>query len=96
MHAATTFQLLDKQECDILCNMSKEERKDIRSRIIDAILATDMTFHFEIFSQMQGRNKDVQNGGQKRGENTSDATLIIKVLLHAMDLGNVVCPWEIC
>lgn len=47
-HAATTFRILrDEADCDIFFNLSTNNYSFVRKLIIDAILGTDMLFHFE-------------------------------------------------
>jgi len=35
------------EECNILVNLSREEYREFRSLVIDMVLATDMTCHFQ-------------------------------------------------
>ena len=59
-HSAKTFQLLNKNDINILDNLSKEEYLLIRKKMIKEIIATDMTFHFKIQDEFQQyiKNKD--------------------------------------
>ena len=41
------FRLMKDEECNILVNLSREEYREFRSLVIDMVLATDMTCHFQ-------------------------------------------------
>lgn len=54
-HVAATFFLLMKGENDILENFNKDNYKQFRDRMIQLILATDMSVHFSDFAKLKGR-----------------------------------------
>lgn len=41
------LRLMKDEECNILVNLSREEYREFRSLVIDMVLATDMTCHFQ-------------------------------------------------
>uniref|UniRef100_A0A8C0WKN4 Phosphodiesterase n=1 Tax=Castor canadensis TaxID=51338 RepID=A0A8C0WKN4_CASCN len=46
-HAALAFQLTARDECNIFKNMERSDYRMLRQGIIDMVLATEMTKHFE-------------------------------------------------
>jgi hypothetical protein len=40
-------------ECNILQNLSREEFREFRTLVIDMVLATDMSFHFQQLKNMK-------------------------------------------
>jgi hypothetical protein len=50
-HCSLGFTLLTKPENNIFCNMSDEQRREIRNLIIVCILATDLAHHMDIMAQ---------------------------------------------
>lgn len=52
-HCSMIFYILTDDSCNILFQLSKDERKDIRRLIIRCILSTDMAKHGEIVSQFK-------------------------------------------
>ena len=53
MHIAEAFKALNKTNCDIFENLSKEEKKIVRKRIIDMVLATDMSLHTKLYTNLK-------------------------------------------
>ena len=51
-HAAELFRILDKPKNNFVSNLSKEEFKIFRKRVIGFILATDMAHHAESVSKL--------------------------------------------
>lgn len=54
-HVAATFELLDKPETDITIGMDSDQRHRLRRIIIDMVLATDMSHHFEFMSKLKSK-----------------------------------------
>lgn len=52
-HAAQTFRILAKKECDFLGLLSRAEFLHFRKRVIGLILATDMTKHAAMITSMK-------------------------------------------
>lgn len=52
-HVATLFKLASAKDASILEGFDKDKFKAVRQLIIDLILATDMTYHFEILKNLQ-------------------------------------------
>jgi len=55
MHAAKFFETLHRPGHDFLKNLPGDANKAVRSKVIDAILATDMGHHFEIVDKLIAR-----------------------------------------
>ena len=41
-HLSSAFQVLRKEDCNIINNLSNDEYKEFRSLVIEMVLATDM------------------------------------------------------
>lgn len=52
MHASVATKLLKKPRNDITANLSSSDRSEMRVLMIEGILATDMTHHFEMVAQL--------------------------------------------
>lgn len=60
-HAALAFQILTRPENNLIKNMEKEDQQRVRKTMIAAILATDMTVHFNLKDELDAcivRNND--------------------------------------
>jgi hypothetical protein len=44
---------MKEDECNILQNLSREEFREFRTLVIDMVLATDMSFHFQQLKNMK-------------------------------------------
>ena len=65
-HISLTFKILKKDNCNIFTFLSKNEYSYVRKRMIELVLATDMSFHSRIIALMKNR---VENNNIKEGKN---------------------------
>lgn len=47
------YRILKDDDCNILQNLTKEEFREFRTLVIDMVLATDMSFHFQQLKTMK-------------------------------------------
>ncbi|XP_053385737.1 dual specificity calcium/calmodulin-dependent 3',5'-cyclic nucleotide phosphodiesterase 1C-like [Mercenaria mercenaria] len=52
-HISAGFQIMRAEESNILSNLSKEEYREFRNLVIDMVLATDMSYHFQQIKNMK-------------------------------------------
>uniref|UniRef100_A0A1B0DP25 Phosphodiesterase n=1 Tax=Phlebotomus papatasi TaxID=29031 RepID=A0A1B0DP25_PHLPP len=52
-HLSAAFRVLKEDECNVLQNLTRDEFRELRSLIIDMVLATDMSFHFQQIKNMR-------------------------------------------
>eukprot|EP00002_Diphylleia_rotans_P031051 TRINITY_DN6427_c0_g3_i2.p1 TRINITY_DN6427_c0_g3~~TRINITY_DN6427_c0_g3_i2.p1 ORF type:complete len:1199 (+),score=259.76 TRINITY_DN6427_c0_g3_i2:172-3768(+) len=90
-HSACTFSILQDPGCDLLHNLTSEQYRTARKIIIDIILSTDMSVHFEICSKLSAR----LNTQPFFRDTLEDQILLMSVILHAADISNVAKPPEI-
>jgi hypothetical protein len=83
--------LLRQEGCNILVGLDKSEFKEFRSIMCSAILATDMSSHFNLLSKFR---EAVHSAGGWNPEQSSDKLLLLSILLHAADLSNPTRTWE--
>eukprot|EP01083_Nonionella_stella_P117301 349376_1 len=98
-HTATTFMLLRKHKT--LANLPQEKYRSMRRRVVSAILATDMTSHFELLRKFNRRMQDnwdlpegvtVDTSDELLGN--ADRELIISVIVHGADISNQCKSWD--
>ncbi|XP_055379485.1 high affinity cAMP-specific and IBMX-insensitive 3',5'-cyclic phosphodiesterase 8 isoform X2 [Condylostylus longicornis] len=94
-HAATTFKLtLSDEKINIFRNLDKETYKNARSIIIDMILATEMTRHFEHLAKFVSVfGADVDRDVIPDDENQ---ILIRRMLIKVADVSNPSRPLSYC
>eukprot|EP00753_Platysulcus_tardus_P005516 PLAT13422.1.p1 GENE.PLAT13422.1~~PLAT13422.1.p1 ORF type:complete len:1014 (-),score=409.59 PLAT13422.1:43-3084(-) len=54
-HAALTFQLLNKEGNMFLADLPIEQYRELRKTVVEVILSTDMTHHFELTAELKTR-----------------------------------------
>uniref|UniRef100_A0A1X7UAQ0 Phosphodiesterase n=1 Tax=Amphimedon queenslandica TaxID=400682 RepID=A0A1X7UAQ0_AMPQE len=96
-HLAVAFKLLNDPSCNFLGNIEKAQMKALRKVIIDTVLATDMSKHFQHLGELKTmvETKMVTNGGVLQVEKYSDRSEILQCLVHCADLSNTAKPVEI-
>ncbi|XP_010125869.1 PREDICTED: high affinity cAMP-specific and IBMX-insensitive 3',5'-cyclic phosphodiesterase 8A isoform X2 [Chlamydotis macqueenii] len=112
-HAALAFQLTTRDDkCNIFKNMERNEYRTLRQAIIDMVLATEMTKHFEHVNKfVNSINKPLaaleENGeaDKNNGDGESIKTvlmspenriLIKRMLIKCADISNPCRPIERC
>jgi len=95
MHTATTFELLSgggSNEANLLRDLSRQDKASIRSQIIEYILATDMSEHFEIISKFRVKR---ENPDFCVASNETDRRFVARMCIKAGDIGHSALPWEL-
>lgn len=86
-HVSAAFHVLKDDDCNILSNLSREEYRELRSLIIDMVLSTDMSFHFQQLKNM--RNLLTMS------EATVDKSKALALVLHCCDISHPAKRWNL-
>jgi len=96
-HCALTFDLLRDDRCNIGCEMEPASFERLREVIVETILATDMTIHFDLTGDLRNcivRHRDnVEDEAVNDGLDPADQILIAKSILHCSDISNPARVW---
>uniref|UniRef100_A0A8C4Y2N9 Phosphodiesterase n=1 Tax=Gopherus evgoodei TaxID=1825980 RepID=A0A8C4Y2N9_9SAUR len=101
-HAALAFQLTARDDkCNIFKNMERNEYRTLRQAIIDMVLATEMTKHFEHVNKfVNSINKPLaaleENGSKNVLTSPENRILIKRMLIKCADISNPCRPLEQC
>ncbi|KPP73888.1 high affinity cAMP-specific and IBMX-insensitive 3',5'-cyclic phosphodiesterase 8A-like, partial [Scleropages formosus] len=108
-HAALAFQITIRDDkCNIFKNMERNEYRTMRQAIIDMVLATEMTKHFEHVNKfVNSINKPLaaleENGGNGEEESVKsiltspeNRILVKRMLIKCADISNPCRPLELC
>ena len=102
-HVSTLFRIMREEENNIFENMEINEYKQIRKRIVNQILATDMINHAMVLSSVNAKisewklNNDTKNISENKkfiflsgSEKTKsdEQQMMYNYLIHAADLGH--------
>jgi hypothetical protein len=90
-HLQYAFQLLKKEELNILQGLSPVEFAEVRALVIDMVLATDMSAHFEHVKQMRLLLSAPDSASLLSDEHRSK---VLCLLLHTADISHPGKPWE--
>ena len=105
-HVSESFTIIFKKNgCNIFENMSNDDYKYCRKRIIQCVLATDMTLHGKAFQflKTKAQTYQIKNGQnfEKIMEDTDPVTNFntkqefLNILVHAADISNPTKPLDI-
>ncbi|XP_043271065.1 calcium/calmodulin-dependent 3',5'-cyclic nucleotide phosphodiesterase 1A-like isoform X3 [Venturia canescens] len=86
-HISASFRILREDECNILQNLAKEEFREFRSLVIDMVLATDMSFHFQQLKNMKNL--------LSLAESSVDKSKAVSLVLHCCDISHPAKRWNL-
>lgn len=101
MHASVFFQTLKRPGLDFLQSMSNDNKKSFRGKVIDAILATDMSHHFEMVDRFTVRVSQAKQdtpfvvGCEKVEREAADSRMLLQAFMHMSDIGHCCRPFAI-
>lgn len=85
MHCSMLYTLLSEPECNMLSNIGDDLWKSMRKLIIDMILQTDMSRHFEILGKFRARAVSIND---LNIDNIDDRGFVLGIGLKCADLGH--------
>lgn len=95
-HAALMFHLtLNDEKINIFKNLDRETYKLVRSVIIDMILATEMTRHFEHLAKFVSVF-GTENEHDVHTDSDDNHMLIRRMLIKCADVSNPARPFRFC
>ncbi|KAJ8726604.1 hypothetical protein PYW07_001302 [Mythimna separata] len=86
-HISAAFRLMRDEECNLLQNLSREEFREFRTLVIDMVLATDMSFHFQQLKNMRSL--------LTLAEPTVDKSKAASLILHCCDISHPAKRWDL-
>jgi len=96
-HVSEAFKLMHKTEYNILENVSTEEYRVIRRRMIDCILATDISSHLKHLTQLKAKlealnvveGKNLENFiSDSLNKNYESQQIVLNMVIHSADVSN--------
>uniref|UniRef100_A0A671Y5E3 Phosphodiesterase n=1 Tax=Sparus aurata TaxID=8175 RepID=A0A671Y5E3_SPAAU len=103
-HAALAFQITTRDDkCNIFKNIERNEYRTLRQAIIDMVLATEMTKHFEHVNKFVNSINKPLAALEENGENVKsiltspeNRILVKRMLIKCADISNPCRPQELC
>jgi len=92
MHAATCFKILySDHTVNMLGALKRQDRVQVRAQIVECILSTDMSEHFQAISKFRVR-LDSPDFAMDR---PIDRRLLAKMVIKGGDIGHSALPWDL-
>ncbi|KAM5267782.1 dual specificity calcium/calmodulin-dependent 3',5'-cyclic nucleotide phosphodiesterase 1A isoform 2-T2 [Hipposideros larvatus] len=85
-HVSAAYRLMQEEEMNVLINLSKDDWRDLRNLVIEMVLSTDMSSHFQQIKNI--RNSLQQPEGIDRAKTMS-------LILHAADISHPAKCWQL-
>ncbi|XP_047398596.1 dual specificity calcium/calmodulin-dependent 3',5'-cyclic nucleotide phosphodiesterase 1A isoform X1 [Sciurus carolinensis] len=85
-HVSAAYRLMQEEEMNILINLSKDDWRDLRNLVIEMVLSTDMSGHFQ---QIKNIRSSLQ---QPEG---IDRAKTMSLILHAADISHPAKSWKL-
>ncbi|XP_055375877.1 dual specificity calcium/calmodulin-dependent 3',5'-cyclic nucleotide phosphodiesterase 1-like [Condylostylus longicornis] len=86
-HISAAFRVIKEDECNVLANLSREEYRELRTLVIDMVLSTDMSFHFQQLKNMKNL--------LTLDSPTVDKSKALALVLHCCDISHPAKKWTL-
>uniref|UniRef100_A0A670IDE2 3',5'-cyclic-nucleotide phosphodiesterase n=1 Tax=Podarcis muralis TaxID=64176 RepID=A0A670IDE2_PODMU len=84
-HVSAVYQLMQNEDMNILVNLTNEEWRELRRLVIEMVLATDMSNHFQQMKYLKHVLKCLQ----------TDRDKLMSMIVHAADISHPSKPWKL-
>ncbi|KAM6178015.1 dual specificity calcium/calmodulin-dependent 3',5'-cyclic nucleotide phosphodiesterase 1A isoform 2-T2 [Rhynchocyon petersi] len=85
-HVSAAYRLMQEEDMNILTNLSKDDWRDLRNLVIEMVLSTDMSGHFQ-------QIKTIRNCLQQ--PEGIDKAKTMSLILHAADISHPAKCWKL-
>lgn len=85
-HVSAAYRLMAEEDMNILVNLNKDDWRELRSLVIEMVMSTDMSCHFQQIKTM--RNTLTQT-------HSIDKVKVLSLMLHAADISHPAKAWPL-
>ncbi|XP_073417518.1 dual specificity calcium/calmodulin-dependent 3',5'-cyclic nucleotide phosphodiesterase 1B isoform X2 [Dendrobates tinctorius] len=85
-HVSAVYRIMQDDEMNIFVNLTKDEFTELRALVIEMVLATDMSCHFQQVKTMKTGLQTMEN---------VDKAKALSLLLHAADISHPTKQWKV-
>uniref|UniRef100_A0A7M4EAP2 Phosphodiesterase n=1 Tax=Crocodylus porosus TaxID=8502 RepID=A0A7M4EAP2_CROPO len=85
-HISAVFRMMQDDEMNIFINLTKDEFVELRALVIEMVLATDMSCHFQQVKSMKTSLQQLER---------IDKSKVLSLLLHAADISHPTKQWTV-
>lgn len=87
MHCSLLFQILSREECNILDTLNRDRFAYVREVVVQGIICTDMSKHNQLVDKLKAiKDYDI--------ENKETRVFLAAMLVHACDLSNLLYEYD--
>ncbi|XP_041434439.1 calcium/calmodulin-dependent 3',5'-cyclic nucleotide phosphodiesterase 1A isoform X1 [Xenopus laevis] len=84
-HVSAAYRIMQDDEMNIFINLSKDDWRDLRTLVIEMVLSTDMSCHFQQLKTMRSTLQQPEG---------IDKAKAMSLILHAADISHPAKPWD--
>ncbi|XP_070831937.1 dual specificity calcium/calmodulin-dependent 3',5'-cyclic nucleotide phosphodiesterase 1A isoform X2 [Chaetodon trifascialis] len=85
-HVSAAYRLMAEEDMNILVNLNKDDWRELRALVIEMVMSTDMSCHFQQIKTM--RNALTQT-------HSIDKVKVLSLMLHAADISHPAKAWPL-
>ncbi|CAJ1078888.1 calcium/calmodulin-dependent 3'%2C5'-cyclic nucleotide phosphodiesterase 1A [Xyrichtys novacula] len=85
-HVSAAYRLMAEEDMNILINLNKDDWRELRALVIEMVMSTDMSCHFQQIKTM--RNALTQT-------HSIDKVKVLSLMLHAADISHPAKAWPL-
>ncbi|KAM6106361.1 dual specificity calcium/calmodulin-dependent 3',5'-cyclic nucleotide phosphodiesterase 1B, partial [Pterocles gutturalis] len=85
-HISAVFRMLQDDDMNIFVNLTKDEFAELRALVIEMVLATDMSCHFQQVKAIKTSLQQLER---------IDKSKVLSLLLHAADISHPTKHWAV-
>ncbi|XP_068602823.1 dual specificity calcium/calmodulin-dependent 3',5'-cyclic nucleotide phosphodiesterase 1A [Brachionichthys hirsutus] len=85
-HVSAAYKLMAEEDMNILVNLNKDDWRELRALVIEMVMSTDMSCHFQQIKTM--RNALTQT-------HSIDKVKVLSLVLHAADISHPAKAWPL-
>ncbi|KAL6100534.1 pde1a [Pungitius sinensis] len=85
-HVSAAYRLMAEEDMNILVNLNKDDWRELRALVIEMVMSTDMSCHFQQIKTM--RNTLTQT-------HSLDKVKVLSLMLHAADISHPAKAWPL-
>ncbi|KAJ8004297.1 hypothetical protein DPEC_G00157670 [Dallia pectoralis] len=86
LHVSSAYKLMQEDGMNVLVNLSKDDWRDLRALVVEMVMSTDMSCHFQQIKTM--RSALQQSDGLEK-------TKALSLMLHAADISHPAKDWTL-
>uniref|UniRef100_A0A672JJN6 Phosphodiesterase n=1 Tax=Salarias fasciatus TaxID=181472 RepID=A0A672JJN6_SALFA len=85
-HVSAAYRLLQEDDMNMLSNLSRDDWRELRNLVVEMVLATDMSCHFQQIKAMKNYLQQPES---------IDKPKALSLLLHTADISHPAKRWEL-